>query len=79
MPTSSQNAELATLEECVDQLNDCVATLERYPRTALVFALRTHLVCLLQELLEQGVHSSEQMGRFLSELRSDVLRPRSER
>jgi hypothetical protein len=64
-----------TFEECADELNDFVATLQRYPHTALAFALRAHLCGLLQALLVHGQWSREEVTTFLQELEQETLWP----
>ena len=46
--------EDGAIEECLDELNDCVATLARYPPTVLAVAMRVHLESLLRVVLERG-------------------------
>src|SRR5438309_519308 len=42
----------ATVEECLDELNDIIMGLQSYPPTVLAVDLRVHLATLLQALLE---------------------------
>ena len=44
-----------TFEECADELNDFINTLDRYPHSVLAFVLRAHLAGLLQALLFHGL------------------------
>ena len=62
-----------TVEECLDELNDFLATMERYPPTVLAVALRVHLEALLQALLEGKVCSREEVRDFIKELERDAL------
>jgi hypothetical protein len=62
-----------TFEECVDELNDFVAALQRYPHTVLAFALRAHLCGLLQALQTHGEWSGEEVKTFLEELQQETL------
>jgi hypothetical protein len=64
-----------TFEECADELNDFVATLQRYPHTMLAFALRAHLCGLLQALQAHGQWSREEVATFLQELEHETLQP----
>jgi hypothetical protein len=64
-----------TFEECADELNDFVATLQRYPHTMLAFALRAHLCGLLQALQAHGQWSREEVAIFLEELEHETLQP----
>jgi hypothetical protein len=64
-----------TFEECADELNDFVATLQRYPHTVLAFALRAHLCGLLQALRAHGQWSEAEVKGFLQELEHEALWP----
>jgi len=73
MSTPDPMPEDGTFEECVDELNDLVAALDRYPQWVVAFAMRTHLACLLQALLEHGVCTRPQVVEFVAELERDAL------
>ncbi len=65
--------ETGAVEECVEEIDDFVATLERYPPEVLAIALRAHLAGLLRVLRERGDWSDSQMNDFLNDLSSEVL------
>jgi hypothetical protein len=73
MSTQPQALLESTLEECVDELNDCIATLDRFPHTVLAFALRAHLAGLLQSLLAHGECTPAEALTFLKELEDEAL------
>ena len=62
-----------TVEECLDELNDFMAQLERYAPPVLAMALRVHLGALLQALLEKELCTREEMRDFVRELERDAL------
>ena len=62
-----------TLEECLDELNEVMAGLQRYPPTVLAVALRVHLEALLQALLEGKECTREEVRDFIKELERDTL------
>jgi hypothetical protein len=62
-----------TVEQCLDELNDLLAGLDRYPPTALAVALRVHLESLLQALLEGKICTPEEVRDFVRELERDAL------
>ncbi|TLY81161.1 MAG: hypothetical protein E6K49_00740 [Gammaproteobacteria bacterium] len=66
--------EDGAIEECLDELNDCVATLARYPPTVLAVAMRVHLESLLRVVLERGLCTREEIHEFLEELEQQALR-----
>jgi hypothetical protein len=63
----------ATVEECLDELNDFIIGLQRYAPTVLVVALRVHLSTLLQALLEGQLCTREDVRDFVRELERDAL------
>jgi len=62
-----------TVEECLDELNDLMAGLQRYSPTVLAVALRVHLGTLLQALLEARLGTREEVRDFVRELERDAL------
>lgn len=61
------------VEQCLDELNDLLGELQRYPPTVLAVALRVHLETLLQALLEGKVCTPEEVRDFLRELEREAL------
>ena len=61
-----------TFEECADELNDFINTLERYPHTVLAFVLRAHLAGLLQALLINGLWTRDEVATFLEDMEHEV-------
>lgn len=70
--TDSARTE-APLEECLDELHEFLAALERYAPALVAVAMRVHLSALLQALLEGGVCSAEEVRDFVRELERDAL------
>jgi hypothetical protein len=62
-----------TFEECADELNDFINTLDRYPHTVLAFVLRANLAGLLQALLFHGLWTREDIVMFLEDMERDAL------
>lgn len=67
-----------TVEECLDELNDFLASLEHYSPTVLAVALRVHLEGLLLALLEGKMCTREEVREFVRELERDALQYESE-
>ena len=63
----------ATLEECLDELNEFTAAMGRYAPGVLAVALRVHLAALLQALVEGRLCSGEEVRDFIRELERDAL------
>jgi hypothetical protein len=68
-PTVSEE----TIEECLDEINDFVTTLDRYPPTTLAVAMSVHLQSLLRALLECDLCTRQQVREFVEELEREVL------
>lgn len=62
-----------TVEECLDELDHHIASLERFSPTVLAIALRVHLEGLLQALLEGKLCTPEEVRDFVRELERDAL------
>ena len=63
----------ATVEECLDELDELLASLKRFSPTVLAIALRVHLEGLLEALLEGKVCTREEVRDFVRELERDAL------
>jgi hypothetical protein len=62
-----------TIEECLDELDQALDGLQRYPPAVLAVALRVHLEALLQALLEGRICTREEVRDFVRELERDAL------
>jgi hypothetical protein len=72
------NSTTGSFDECADELNDFMNTLQRYPPTVLAFVLRAHLAALLQALLLYGAWKPEEVASFLADTQRDVLQPEAD-
>lgn len=73
MPFTDTARDDGTVEECLDELNDFMAGLQRYSPTVLAVAVRVHLEGLLQAMLEGKLCTSEEVRDFVRELERDAL------
>ena len=73
MPFTHTERTEGTPEECLDELNELIAGLQRYSPTVLAVALRVHLETLLQSLLEEKICTREEVRDFVRELERDAL------
>ncbi len=71
MLTSDEVA--ASLERCIDETGERLATLGPYPNANVAFALRVHLGALLQVMLESGDCTAEEVRGFLQDLEDELL------
>ncbi len=63
----------ASLEQCIDEIDQFVDTLDRYHQPVLAFALRAHLSALLRALVDARTCSREEVRQFLVELERETL------
>ncbi len=68
-PTPAQQA----IEECLDELNQFVATLDRYPPTTVAVAMSVHLQSILRALLECDLCTREQVREFVDDLEREIF------
>ena len=70
--------EDGTLEECLDEINDFVQTLDRYPPRMIALAMRAHMEILLRALLECDMCTRQELKTFVRELEQEVLEDEAE-
>jgi hypothetical protein len=63
----------ATVEQCIDELNDFFSGLTGYSPTVLAVGLRVHLEALLQSLLEGQLCTREEVRELVRELEREAL------
>jgi hypothetical protein len=72
MSLQDPTAREDTIEECLDEINEFVATLDRYPPATIAVAMSVHLQTMLCALVECGLCTGEQVSIFVRELERDV-------
>jgi hypothetical protein len=77
MSTVDLTPEDGALEECLDELDEFVSGLGRYPPALVALALRTHLETLLQALLESKLCTSGEVRVKSSHLTISLILPYS--
>ena len=73
MSLQDSTAAEGAIEECLDEINDFVTTLDRYPPTTVAVALSVHLQTILRALTECELCTPQQVRSFVEELEKDVL------
>lgn len=63
----------ALAEECIEELDELVMSLDRYPTTTVAVALGTFLEGLLGALLDEGQCTADEIRELLREIESGVL------
>ena len=63
----------AAVEECIEELEELVISLDRYPPAAIAVAIGTYLEGLLGVLLDERQSTPEEVRELLREIESGVL------
>lgn len=63
----------ATLEECIEELDELVMGLDRYPPATVAVAMGTHLEGLLGALLDAHQCTPEEVRKLLREIEAGAL------
>ena len=61
------------LEECIEELDELVMSLDRYPPAAVAVAMGTHLEGLLGALLDAQQCTAEEVRNLLREIEAGAL------
>ncbi|HKT72105.1 MAG TPA: hypothetical protein VJQ47_04395 [Steroidobacteraceae bacterium] len=68
----SEDRNSTDLEECIDRLDECIETLDAYPRLIVASALGAHLTALMRALLETGQCTSDEVKALVKGLETDL-------
>lgn len=63
----------AVVEECIEELDELVMSLDRYPPAAVAVAMSTYLEGLLGALLDGRQCTADEIRELLREIESGVL------
>jgi len=67
----------ALVEECIEELEELVMTLDRYPPATVAVAIGTYLEGLLGALLDEHQCTAEEVHELLREIEAGVLQPQT--
>lgn len=73
MSLREESDDDAVVEECIEELDELVMGLDRYPPAAVAVALSTYLEGLLGALLDERQCTAEEVRELLREIESGVL------
>jgi hypothetical protein len=76
MSATDESNDEGVIEDCIEELDELVTSLDRYPPTAVAVALGTYLESLLGALLDERQCTADEIRQLLREIESDVLQPR---
>jgi hypothetical protein len=65
----------AVVEKCIEELEDLVMSLDRYPPAAIAVAIGTYLEGLLGALLDERQCTADEVRELLREIEFGVLQP----
>ncbi len=72
-PVSDDEQTAGEIEECLDEIDEFIGTLQRFSDPVIAESLRVHLVSLLRSMLESDQCSVGDVHGFAASLESDVL------
>lgn len=72
MPLATSDCQ-ESIEECIEELDELVMSLDRHPPWAVAEAMGTHLEALLRAMLAAGEISAEDVRDFLREIKRGAL------
>lgn len=75
MSLIEESDDEALVEECIEELEELVITLDRYPPAAVAVAIGTYLEGLLGALLDEHQCTADEVRDLLREIESGVLQP----
>jgi len=73
MPEQLGSPGAEALEQCVDQIDEFVGTLQRYPGPVIAMALRIHLGALLHAMLVDRLCSRTDVSEFVAALEQEAV------
>jgi hypothetical protein len=73
MPLIEESDDDAVVEECLEELDELVMSLDRFPAGAVAVAMSTYLEGLLGALLDEGQCTADEVRELLREIESGVL------
>jgi hypothetical protein len=73
MPDRTEGPAAATIEQCVDEIDDFIETLVRYPESVIAMALRVHLGALLRAMVDDQLCSREEVREFVAALEQEAI------
>ncbi len=68
-PTTVEGA----VEACLDEINEFIATLDRYPPTTVAVAMSVHLQSVLRALLDCDLCTRQQVRQLVEEFEREVF------
>ncbi|MGH8202876.1 MAG: hypothetical protein ACREVO_21350 [Steroidobacteraceae bacterium] len=75
LPSIDESDDDALVEQCIEELDELVMALDRYPPAAVALAIGTYLEALLGALFDERLCTADEVRALLREIESGVLQP----
>jgi hypothetical protein len=63
------------MEECLDEIDEFMGTLQRFPDTVIATSMRVHLAALLRAMVESEGCTDDEVRGFVAALEQEALSP----
>ncbi|MHB8814326.1 MAG: hypothetical protein ACYDAE_13775 [Steroidobacteraceae bacterium] len=73
MSMTDESDDDAVVEKCIEELEELIMSLDRYPPAAIAIAIGTYLEGLLGALLDERQCTADEVRELLREIESGVL------
>jgi hypothetical protein len=73
VPDVPDQADASAMEECLDEMDEFIGTLQRFPDTVIAMSLRMHLAALLRAMVDSRLCSREDVREFVIALEREAL------
>ncbi len=73
MSLIDESGDDSVVEECIEELDELVMSLDRYPPGAVAVAMSTYLESLLGALLDERRCTAEEVRQLLREIEAGVI------
>jgi hypothetical protein len=73
MSLSDESGDDAVVEECIEELDELIMSLDRYPPAAVAVAIGTYLEGLLGALLDERQCTADEVRELLREIESGAI------
>lgn len=73
MSLIDESGDDTVVEECIEELDELVMSLDRYPPAAVAVAIGTYLESVLGALLDERQCTADEVRELLREIESGVL------
>lgn len=73
MPLIDESGDNGAVEECIEELEELVMSLDRYPPAAVAVAVGTYLEGLLGALLDERQCTADEVRELLREIEAGVI------